>query len=61
MIFKENQSREWHKKYPLTYEEIKTNKKEVTRQNIILEICNSHSDFYEDLIHVKKGTLGLNL
>ena len=48
-------SREWHKEYPETYESIKHDKKEVIRQNIILEICNSHFDFYEDLIHVKKG------
>ena len=48
-------SREWHKEYPETYEDIKHDKKEVIRQNIILEICNSHFDFYEDLIHVKKG------
>jgi len=47
-------SREWHKEYPETYENIKHDKKEVIRQNIILEICNSHFDFYEDLIHVKK-------
>ena len=54
-IYFKGVSREWHKEYPETYESIKHDKKEVIRQNIILEICNSHFDFYEDLIHVKKG------
>ncbi|CAG5080589.1 Oidioi.mRNA.OKI2018_I69.PAR.g9656.t1.cds [Oikopleura dioica] len=44
---------QWHEAYPSTFEEIREDKDEVKRQNIIWEVVKSHMDFCEDLLTVK--------
>ena len=44
---------QWHEAFPSTFEEIRDDKNEVKRQNIIWEVVKSHMDFCEDLLTVK--------
>ncbi|CBY10746.1 unnamed protein product [Oikopleura dioica] len=44
---------QWHEAFPSTFDEIRDDKNEVKRQNIIWEVVKSHMDFCEDLLTVK--------
>jgi hypothetical protein len=48
---------QWHEAFPATFDEIRDDKNEVKRQNIIWEVVKSHMDFCEDLLTVKNVSL----
>jgi len=48
---------QWHEAFPATFDELRDDKNEVKRQNIIWEVVKSHMDFCEDLLTVKNVSL----